>query len=65
MKKIIISLVVVAILFMPAEAKKTKSSLETRVEQLEMEVSNLESYVNFMLSDEYVDYLVERLESSQ
>ena len=70
---IILAVVLMLSLFVPVGANKPGriQSLEARVkalesklqgyEMLKLEVSNLESYVNYILSDAYVDWLLSQL----
>lgn len=76
MKKVIVLLLVLVIVsFVPAspepqgrihelEARvlSLEHEIETRVESLEVEVACLESYVNFILSEAYVDWLLSQIQ---
>jgi len=63
-KKIVIAMILVLVLSVFAPANKPGrmqaleaeiESLKSRVETLELETSCMESYINFILSDEYMD----------
>jgi len=64
MKRLALILVIMLVFvsFLPAGSDRGRMrELELRVELLEFEVSNLESNVNFMLSSDYVDWLLSQL----
>ena len=64
MKKLIIILLVLAFVnFLPAtpEPQGKIHQLEARVKSLEVEVACLESYVHFILSEGYVDWLINQV----
>jgi hypothetical protein len=70
---IIVAVILLVTALVPVGADKPGrlQELEARVQQLEnklqdyemlkVEVSNLESYVNYILSDDYVDWLLSQL----
>lgn len=64
MKKLIVLVIVLVIVsFVPATPPQGKIQLlEARVKSLEVEVSCLEGYVNFILSEAYVDWLLSQIQ---